>query len=242
MAYRVALTGIDGSGKSTTAKALADRLAQDYSILKVGRPCYMQESEEKTYYFERYNSLVDAAHSHFDSGDSRLGVLVVNAGNVMFRATMERRLVTQFSPDLVLSDRDMTLCPSTYLTYYVRGAGLIPAHIRVGFFSLIDRNGHPDKIYYLDTDPEIANARITERMEIEKRGEEVIRRKWRHMHETAADLAKLRRHYLEAVAALQVNGVDITVVKTTGRPQDQIIDQIEAELRPRLQASLRPAA
>lgn len=242
MAYRVALTGIDRSGKSTVAAALVDRLAPQYSILKVGRPCYMQDYEDKAIYFERCNRLFDAAHSHFDSGYSRFGMLVVNAGSVMFRPTMENRMTKKFSPDLVLADRDMTLCPSTYLTYYFRGSRIIPAPIRVGFFSRINRSGHPDKIFYLDTDPEVADARITERMEMEKAGEEVIRRKWRHMHETTEDLARLREHYLEAVAVLRRDGIDITVVQTTGRPKIEIVDQIEAELRPRLEATIRHAA
>ncbi len=239
MAYRVALAGIDGSGKSTAASFLVDRLAGDYKVLKSGRPIYTQEGDDRTYHFERANGMIDRMHSHFDRSGSRPGIVLVNGAGFVLRLNAERRMMNRFSPDIVIADRDATLCTSTYITYYAPASRHLSAQARVQVFSALGANRHPDRLFYLDIDPAVAAARINGRVDEGYLYADRHRDKFRHMHETEEDLAGLRAHYLRGVEVLSNKGVSVTMVEVTHMTQTEVVDFVEGELRSELGRAMR---
>jgi thymidylate kinase len=235
MVYRISVTGIDGAGKDSTISDLISSMSTSCTIAKIGRPTYIEQNGKRQYLFRNVNAFVDGTHSLFDHFSSRTGILLANGLNVCIQPSLERLLINKYNPDIVIAGRDMTLCPSVYLTYYLPSSKSLSSELRLSLFDSFRGLGYPDRIFYLDVEPKVADQRITERIEKESKGFDTDRTKWRHMHENPHDLNGLRQYYLEAVGIIEKSGVDVVRISTTNRPRDEVVDEMNGSLEHMLQ-------
>jgi thymidylate kinase len=231
MVYRASVIGIDGAGKSTTISDTVSNLSTDYRVAKLGRPIYIEEDRNRGYMFGSTTGFIDMLHSTFDRFSSKTAVLLVNGLNVAVQQNLERRVIEQWSPDIVISSRDMTVCPSVYITYYFPSSKKISTELRIRIFESFRKLGYPDQLFYLDVDPKTADERITERMCREHDAPATERAKWRHMHEDTEHLSELRKYYLEAVSIIENKGINVMSISTIGRSRREVAAEMEHSLR-----------
>lgn len=229
MTVRVSVCGIDGSGKSTSISDVVNNLSANYSVLKVGRPMYYQSGGTREYLFSRTTAAIDNLHAFFDAFQMRGGILIANAINVLLQPLLESRLIRKLNPDITIASRDMSICPAVYAPYYFHKSIWLPIKQRMEFFGAIRRGGYPNLVVYLDTDPMIANERISERIKQEEDAS-TERAKWRHLHENPQDLKALRETYQETLPIIQSLGVKCAIIETTSKPREEVVSEIQRSI------------
>lgn len=226
MVHRTSVIGIDGAGKDTAISSVTSSLSLNNKIVKLGRPTYVEENKTRTYLFENTLGLFDRMHSTFDGFKLKAGVLLINSVSVSLLSGMERGIIDKYSPDIIVSGRDITICPTVYVTYYFPPSRKISTELRLRMFSSLRKLGYPDEIVYLDVNPELAESRITKRIAAGEFGNDRAS-KWRHMHENSNDLSELRKYYLEAIDILSNNGIRIFTVDTNNISKSEVAKRIE---------------
>lgn len=243
-ALKVAVTGIDGSGKSTTIQSIVDDLGTDNRIIHTAsRPTYSLVEGKKQLHFRHLIGLIDKMHGFADNSQNPDLVCAVNAAHVMLQGrVIEPSLIERIKPTLVLGARDLLIDPSVYAVFYSPRLAAKSMAERIDLLSNLTGTSVRDVIFFLTVPPEEAVVRIDSRMEKEKIGASLTgREKWRHMHENAADLEKLQREYYVALDEIHRRShVEIVEIDTSQMTQSEVGDLIKSKIRERsAQASVQ---
>ena len=233
--FRLSLTGIDGAGKDSVAKAALTRISSERPeshLIKLGRPAYTftngqasQVYKRVSHGFDRLNELADSFHNP----------QLVMAGNglsiVMQTRVLEQHALRRTPPSLIVgSGRDPLVDPAVYFSYYASKLSKtvdVPQRLRtMARLTGVQR----DLIVMLRVDPEVAVERIDARIAAAAEGYQdgqpvpVRAKTIRHMHENAADLAMIGAGYDQTLSSLQAFRPETAVVEidTTERTRDEV--------------------
>ena len=235
--FRVSITGIDGAGKDTVTKLTLGLLAQDFnSVVKLGRPAYEFNQDGERQIFRRTTEGMDKIHQLSDKVHNKNLITGVNALNVMVQTRVLERnvLAKEPTPDILVSSRDPRVDPAVYFTYYApdvfrRNIGIEKRVRTMQQLTGVTRN----LIVLLKVDPNVAVERIEARIQAEREERlasgqataDVMREKWRHIHENIADLTMLSEGYDVAIDALQdVQPTTVVEINTTELERHQVVD------------------
>jgi len=237
---KVSLSGIDGSGKSTSASAVSRRLADEgYTVVHALRRAFVDRpGREREYFADRVHGLVDRAHQAFDRRRSRTGVGLINLAYARLWRAIEARAVRRFRPHVVLNGRSAVLDPAVYAPFYFPMTGALPAAWRVSLSAFIVRPEPADLRFLLDLPATEAHERILARIVAERREGAADREKWTHMHETPAELAGLRAGFRRCASVMPGPIIQLDA----GRPSAALVEEIIEKIRSRLPGEATGAA
>ncbi len=226
MTFRVSVSGIDGSGKSTSISDLVSKLSKEFCVAKVGRPVYIEKNRERKYLYEGLINTLDKVHEFMDKNKSKTGVLMASCLNVLVQPSLEQKIIHKYKPDIIITSRDMSLCPAVYITYYLPLSKKIPTELRLKIFNSFRILGLPDLLFYLDIEPSVATNRISKRINEEKSGLKTERAKRYHMHENSKDLSELREYYLESIKILKSKGYNVMYICTSSLKREEVVNRM----------------
>jgi len=229
MPFEVTITGIDGSGKSTTISDLVDRLSPHYVVAHSGRPSYVDgpDMNQRKYLFESSISSIDRMHEIGDELESKSAIALANIVNVALWGRRHEKIIKYYNPDIIFSGRHRTVDSAVYSTYYFPLTTQLPHTMRTSIAEGITKTGQPDLFVYLDIAPETAVKRIESRIEKENLKPETIRPKWKHMHENPEDLECLKEEYERILSRYKNLGWNIHTINVEESPQNEVVDKIE---------------
>ena len=232
--YRMAITGPDGSGKSTTTRLVALRLGEDFRLVQPGpsRPVYAVVNRRIQYPFHGLIQLIHRLHAVADRTRMRLLVGAVNALNVLVCArVIEPSLVQGFAPDLVLSARDFRVDPCVYSSVYLPSFARLSLRTRLEYMGRMTGVPFNDVVFFLTVPPEEAIRRIDVRIAAERSNPSSIAEtrswRWRHIHEDPQTLAFLQGEFFRAFDVLQGQWpVHVYEIDTSDLSQSQVVNFI----------------
>jgi thymidylate kinase len=234
MTYKVSVTGIDGSGKSTSIAKVVDNISKEYLTAKIGRPTYVNgpNMNQKQYLFTNLNNTIDKAHSLADNIESKLLVASVSSLSRFAITHIENGVFSKFNPEVTIYSRDKIVDPAVYSTFYFPFTKKWSAEIRINIAKNIQFNTKPsDTIIYLDIDPKIAVERIEKRIEEEKT-KSSDRNKWKHMHENVENLSSLRHFYEEALSHMEKKfNTEVITINVDNNTLNEVSSKIEDIIR-----------
>ena len=108
MAYHISITGIDGSGKSTSVAKVIDNLAKDNLVAKIGRPSYVQGEtilNKKEYSFLKTIKRMEYLHELADNTNIKLAVGILNTARGYIIDYSERKIIKEYCPGIVVHSR-----------------------------------------------------------------------------------------------------------------------------------------
>lgn len=239
MSLEVTVTGIDGSGKSTTISYLVDRLAKDYVVAHSGRPAYIfgPEMDQRKYLFENSINSIDKVNELGDMIESKTAVAMANIVNVLAWGRRHKKIIKEYAPDIIFSGRHRTIDSAVYSTYYFPGTSNLPHTMRTTIAEEITRTGQPDLLVYLNITPDAAVRRINDRIEKENQETELVRPKWKHMHENPNDLEMLKKEYEKILRYYDKLGWNIQVIDVEKVSQNEVVDKVEKLIREELSSN-----
>ncbi|MGV8086679.1 MAG: hypothetical protein ACP5N1_03540 [Candidatus Woesearchaeota archaeon] len=231
MVYKVSITGIDGSGKSTSISKLVDLLSPQYLTAKIGRPTYIsgpKDPQNREYLFTNLNKRIDGLHTFADNLENKLGVASVNIFNAFIWSLINRKVFSEYNPEIAIYGRDRIVDPAVYSTYYFPFTKKWSSEVRLNIARTISRAKSSDTLIYMDVNPQIAVERIEKRIEEEKKKSGIDRKKWRHMHENLQDLTNLKHYFTEALDYLYGHSeMDIHTIKVDDKNLQQVADEMK---------------
>lgn len=196
---KVAITGVDGVGKSTSTWYALERLAKEdgLTIVKPNPPAEVITPDGRINQYVGLYSLVDRIHGFIDRYQNKTLVLLVNTFRVAVQGRIvEPRMINLYSPDVVVSTRDLIIDSAVYQVFYTPKELLRPAQQRINRAKMISGSPYRDLIVLLTVDPSEAVHRIERRIEEEKQKAPVTQRiHWVHLHENEAALQLLQAEY-----------------------------------------------
>lgn len=232
----VTITGIDGSGKSTTISHLVDKLASEYVVAHSGRPSYIvgPDMDKREYLFESSLGLIDRMHGMGDKLESRTAIALANIVNVIMWCERHNKIVKDYNPDIIFSGRHRIIDSAVYSVYYFPLANKLSHNMRTSIAEKIISADESDLLIYLDITPEISVQRIENRIEVENKKTGLVRPKWKHMHENPEDLAYLRHEYELVLGHYDELGWDIRKINVEEMSQEDVVDIIEELIKEKL--------
>ncbi len=230
---RVAIVGIDGSGKSSTTLRAIQLLGKERTILKPGRDAFLVRDGVVTYrtpllsrFFERLFRLADATRRRSWIGLSRILF-------VLCQSVVEPALIRRHRPDLILGTRCMVLDPAIYSgVYFPWLDGRLSLTRRLRAVRLVCRLPLPDVYILLRTPPSEAMERIHRRIARDHGEEPLPREHWLHLHEEESTLGRLGRRFDEAlVEARKLAPIDVVEIDTSTAGEEAVAQRIAHEIQ-----------
>lgn len=239
MIPRFVITGPDGAGKSTTARAVALQLGRDYRVVQPGpsRPVYAVVDREMKYPFQTMMKFIHWLHRVADETRKPALVGAVNVLNVLFcTRVVSPFFIRRFKPDVILAARDAWVDPSVYSSIYVPLFAKQSLERRIQQMKWITGVPSSHIIFFLTVSPEEAIRRINARIHAEKTNPEMIARtrssRWRHIHEDPETLHYLQNEFFNAFRILQQRyPVQVREINSSAMPQSQVVDSIAGTIR-----------
>lgn len=228
MYLKAAITGIDGSGKST----VLDRLVShpDFSLkATISRPKYEPGAWQVNAVpvHRRLFGVVDYLTLMGDRFNNGLLTGAVYAGMIVAGYKPAETVVKAiYKPDMLITERDIVLDSAVYSAFYFpRIGGDLNTRLRIA--SLLTLTHLPDLIIYLSVNPKVALKRIQESLEKKC----WMGRKFKpHIHETLDGLAALQTFFMDALNSATAKGTEVIEVDANrDRPEE-----IAARLAPML--------
>lgn len=227
---KVAITGIDGAGKSTVTDKLALELGGTYRVARVSRPAFAVINGIKYPFYQRLLKAVDALHASADKTENMRNILWVNALHVALQGrVIEPGLIKAIKPDIVLTSRDYIIDPAVYASVYAPTYCSQNLKRKIRHMQRFTGLSFRDAVFLLTVSPEEAVQRIERRIAQEKLKPGVAEReKWRHLHENVATLGLLQQGYYAALAEVkqQSDKVQIEIVDTQTLDKDGVFQYI----------------
>ncbi len=232
---RISATGTDGVGKDTVWRISKQAIPSDLRIVKIGKPSSIILGGREEFVDQQVSAALDRLHTKADESRNRHLTSAVNALIIMFQwRYQEPRLIRRYNPDVVFSLRDGYADPAAYAPYYTpESLGALPIPQRLAYLRRLHGSPYRDHTIFLDVDPEVAVARIDERIAQEAiSGERLVRPKWRHQHENNNGLREIRAEFFRVLEVLQEEGTAVTYIDTTGVSPHDVSEQFVSTLMP----------
>jgi thymidylate kinase len=230
--WRAAIIGIDGSGKTSTAVKLVQRLRGQLSICKPGRPPLVAAKGQPDTFMADEAAAMEANLRRADATGKRLSVVFSRRRYLNFVTRVERLMADRFGPDLMLLARCALVDPAVYAEFYLpRLSRLLSLERRLRLAAWSARVAPRQVYFHLDTPPDVAMARIDARLAQLNAADTSGREHWRHMHEqeeTLAGLAKTMRHALEIVS--RATGAQVMTINNAELRQDGVVELMAEHL------------
>lgn len=226
---KVTISGIDGSGKSTSASAVSRRLARDGLVVvhPLRRAYVDRPGRAREYFGDPIHAVVDRTHRGFDRLGSRTAVGLVNVAYARVWRSVEAWAVARYRPDVVLSGRCSVLDGAAYAPFYFGATRALDPARRLATSARIGGAAPPDLRFLLEVDGPVAHARILDRIAKERAVGVDDRQKWTHMHETPDELTAIGRELARCAVALP----DPVIRLDAGQPQDAVVEAIVHAVR-----------
>lgn len=224
---RVALVGIDGSGKTSTALKLVQRLAPQLDVCKPGRPPVVTRGGQLDTFRAADARALEQHLRRADRTGKRWRVALARRRYLSFVTGVERQMARRFSPELMLTARCPRVDPAVYLDFYFpRLARALSMETRLRLCDLSARVPARDLYCLLDTPPEVAMARIVRRLDDLNRAQaESGREHWLHLHEQQDVLAALARGMEQALGLVRRRtGADLVTVDNSDMRPDGVVE------------------
>lgn len=235
----VVVTGIDGSGKSTTVEKVVNNIGGELRIIKPGpsRPVYSVVDGKKQYHYRELIRMVDALHGFADRLGNSNCVCAVNAFHVLVQSRIvEPRLTETIKPELVIGARDSLIDPAVYAIFYSPKLASLDIPSRISFLERLTGASFREIIFFLTINGQEAVNRIDNRMRVEQKDtSQVERAKWRHMHETMSNLDRLNQEYCQVIKEVQRRSrAKVFEINTGLLPQDEVAALITFNIRAKI--------
>lgn len=234
---KVSITGIDGSGKSTTLGMVVEHLKHDNRIVKASNPpIYSVVGGEREYHYRRAIRTMNLLRELADQTHNRVYASAVNAAYVLLQGRIiEPTLTHKVNPTIVLGDRDLLIDPAVYAIYYSPQLAQKPLGGRIDFLKRLTGSPHRDIIFFLSVSPEEAMRRLNERT---TKGDADLNQdggsKHRYMHENSYHLTRLHIEYQVALEEIQRRSkTEVVHIDTSGTLQADVALLITGEIRKR---------
>jgi thymidylate kinase len=224
--WRVAIVGIDGSGKTTTALRLVERLAERMVVCQPGRPSVVaSEGRLRTFLPEAARSMEQQLR-RADRTGSKLRVALSRRRYLAYVTRIERLMVRRFRPELLLVARCPIIDPAVYAAFYLpRAARALSLERRLTLAELTARVPPRDLYFLLDTPVDVAMERIHRRVAAAEG--EAGREHWLHLHERPEVLRELAGGLRRALELVQArSGARVVAVDNAVMRQDGVVELI----------------
>lgn len=210
MVFQVGILGIDGSGKSTLVTGLEKRLSPLYRTLSVGQRITLSEKNGPSIDLLKPLQASASPLDHFFR-------------NVQRHLALQRlsQLFNKHQPEICLEDRDPVIDLCTLLTAYFPLLCYISPSTRVQIFSFLTRQHLADMYIHLQISPDIADARITEKL--------LQTRRCRSFHETPLRLTRVAGELRKFTIFLATQNVPALVLDAL-HPPETLLDQAESSI------------
>jgi hypothetical protein len=235
-AFRVAVVGIDGAGKSSTTLRAIDLLSGDYNIGKPGRDAFVQRGPDRQFCAKGVSDTFERAFRWVDGTGRRAFIGASRLAFIAYQGWLEPYLLGKFKPDLLLSTRCMIVDPAIYSQVYwpVSGRWSLPSRFR--WFRGLSRLPFRDLYILLRTPAPVAMKRIFGRIAKTPGYENQPREYWLHLHEREPILDRLGNLFEEALTVgRRLRGFDVVQIETVDYSEEQVAERIAGEIRKRLQ-------
>ena len=222
----IAITGIDGSGKSTVVDMVLAGGSEEETVLKMTRPLAIYEGGRKRPVMEWYGEAMDALHHRGDAMRIKPVITAVNGLNVIAQSRLiEPYLSRRLDPDVIWWARDMVVDPAVYAGFYIPELGKRSMEDCVRIFRAIA--GPPCRLlFHLTVEPDTAVKRI--RTRIAEQTEDADREKWQHIHETPEHLGMLAVRYAKALECVErMYGSTVLTIATDNRDKAEVAEIVQ---------------
>jgi thymidylate kinase len=226
--WRVAIVGIDGSGKTTTALRLVERLAGTLDVCKPGRPPVVTRGGRTETFMPEAARAMEAHLRRADGTGKRLRVALSRRRYLRFITRMERQMAARFGPDLMLLARCPTVDPAVYAEFYLpRLARALSLPTRLRLAAWLARVPPRQLYFLLDTPVPVAMERIRRRLEelnaVAGAGDG--REHWLHLHERPEVLERLAGTMRRALQLVQRRtGARVVRIDSGTMRQDGVVE------------------
>jgi thymidylate kinase len=222
--FRASVTGIDGSGKSTTTLRAIHSLSHHISACKTGRgpffiwngdisPCLPKTSD----FFENLFRRVDATKKRQRIGLTRLLF-------VLFQGWLEPYMIKKYRPELVVGTRCMIIDSTIYGDFYYPWISRrMVTESKLRYAQLCSRLPFRDLYFFLDTPIEAAMERIYRRISDDHPEITYGRDYWLHLHEYEGSLRLLDQKFRGTLHVAQTKApFKIVEVDTVKQNEEQV--------------------
>ena len=217
MKHKILFAGIDGSGKSTCLDLLISRLDSYYSIIKIDIFGHYRffKGEKRSVFNHRYYKIMENLRTISKKHNLYRAFLIIN---FIYKLVLTKIIEILNKCDLLMYSTDLFLHPAVYVTYYFPFTRKVKASFRFYIFNILFWSKRNFTIIYLDTNPEVAMARIR------RRGSEI------DAHEKIEVLKKLKQEFDNIIGIASRNGFEVISIKTDDKNLEEVTDEIQAIL------------
>jgi len=221
---RLAVVGIDGSGKSTTTLRVLQVLCRYRTVIKPGRPNLVGDQGRLSPYWEPAGTFFEILFRKVDHTRQRVLIGWTRILFVTYAAFMERWMVRRFKPEVVLTSRCPILDPAIYQEVYYPGLSRrMTLQRRMEMTRLLTRVPPRTGYFFLRTPIPVAMDRILRRIERLYPTSLMHREYWLHLHENPHALQIIAQRLDRALSLARTQyGSGIMEIDTTTRNEEEV--------------------
>ncbi|MBI4225877.1 hypothetical protein HY612_02080 [Candidatus Roizmanbacteria bacterium] len=160
--YKASVTGIDGSGKTTTVHAVASMLGKTFSIgvlASLSEPSYVVRRGEQTVLFPDLASKVLALYENGQEHHNPLALFAAFLSHIFVQGrVIEPYIIKNYDPDYLVQDRHRQIDSVIMSHFYWLGG--IPSRAIVSMVEAVGGKGIVDDVVLLTVSPETASLRV----------------------------------------------------------------------------------
>lgn len=207
---RIAVVGIDGTGKSTAGNTIEKVLSKKYTVSHI-RPLPTQENNHRI--TRKLKKLQDKGHKE-NRPDIIFLTQLLHAPSMPFT-----RIKREKKSDVIIHDRHMLIDGEVYAKEYVPG--------RLKSAKYLTGTPKPDIIVHLRCDCERAYKRIIERQLNKDPKKKVL-----HIHETPEKIKEASKKFDEVMSKIEKKHPEIKILRIdSDQPKKKMLEELEQKIK-----------
>jgi len=221
---RLAVVGIDGSGKSTTTLRAIQQISRSLFVVKPGRPNIVAVNGRIRNYLPAAGEFFEKLFARADRTKSRMLIGQTRILFIVYLAAMESWMVRRFSPQVVLSSRCPILDSAVYEEfYYPVTTRHLDLEQRLEMSRIVTRLPPRSGYFHLLTPVPLAMDRIYKRIQRLYSPSLVTRDYWLHLHENPPVLHRISQRIETALFIVRKRfGSGVLQIDTTHRDEFEV--------------------